>query len=163
MSRGRVRRKLLALAPALLLGLGPALGHAGDAQPTPKQHTAAIAVSGTVGGAPEAVRFSGQVQIQSHLVRDPDFGRATVVQLAIDLVDVVGKGMTSGARYVSQAELINSVEVNSNEVIEVTFPFHPESRKGHLVARSANLALTLRFDARSGALIQGSGRVSSIE
>lgn len=163
MTKVRTRGKGLVLAAAMLLGGVPSIGLAGGDPIATPQQSAMVAVSGSVGGAPETVAFSGKVQIRSHLVRDPDFGRPTMVHVAVDLVDVVGRGMTSGARYVSSTELVNSVEVNSNEVIEMTFPFHPESRKAHLVARSANLALSLRFDARNGAVISGSGRVSSIE
>jgi hypothetical protein len=124
--------------------------------------TTVVPVSGTVGGAPEAVVFSGHLQVQSRLVKDPDFGKAPTVHLAIDLVDVVGKGLSSGARYVSGAEFVNSTELHANETIELTFPFHPESRKGHLVARAGLLALTLKFDARNGAIVGASCRVSSI-
>ncbi len=125
--------------------------------------SATVPVSGTVGGAPEVVAFSGKVQIRSHLVTDPDFGRPPTVHLAIDLVELIGKGLTSGAKYVCTAEFVNNTEIDANEVIEVTFPFQPESRKGHLVARAGNLALTLRFDARNGAVISGTGRVSGVE
>ena len=148
---------LRAMAAGLCLFAGLAVGAATAPQST------AVPVSGTVGGAPEVVAFSGKVQIRSHLVRDPDFGKPPTVQLAIDLVDVIGKGLTSGAKYVSTAEFVGSTEIDANEVIEVTFPFQPESRKGHMVARAGMMALTLKFDARNGAIIGASCRVSGIE
>lgn len=123
----------------------------------------AVPVSGTVDGAPELVRFSGNVQVRSTLVRDLDTGKPPLVQLAIDLVDLVGQGMSSGARYVSQAEFVNSAELEAHEVIELSFPFHPGTRKGHQVARTGQLALTLRFDARSGAIIGANCRVSGVQ
>lgn len=152
------RLRLRALAAGLCLLLGP-VSRAATGAP----RSATVAVSGSVGGAPEVVAFSGKVQIRSHLVTDPDFGKPPTVHLAIDLVDLVGKGLTSGAKYVSTAEFVNSTEIDANEAIEMTFPFQPESRKGHLVARAGNLALTLRFDARNGAVISGTGRISGIE
>ena len=76
---------------------------------------------------------------------------------------MVGKGLTSGARYVTTAEFLNTTELDAHEVIEVTFPFQPDSRKGHAVARAGLLALTLKFDARNGAIIGANCRVSSIE
>ncbi len=152
------RLRLRALAASLCLFVGQ-LTYAATGAP----RSATVPVSGTVGGAPEIVAFSGKVQIRSHLVTDPDFGKPPTVHLAIDLVDVIGKGLTSGAKYVSTAEFVNTAEIDANEVIELTFPFQPESRKGHLVARAGNLALTLRFDARNGAVISGTGRVSGIE
>jgi hypothetical protein len=127
------------------------------------EQTSVVPVSGTVGGAPELVAFTGNVHIRSHLVKDPDFGKPPTVQLSIDLVDLVGKGLTSGARYVTTAEFINSTEIDSHEVIEVSFPFQPSSKKGFLVARAGLLALTLKFDARNGAVIGAAGRVSGIE
>ncbi len=152
----RSRRRLMTAVLCLAAGQWT---HAATGSP----QSATVPVSGTVGGVPEVVAFSGKVLIRSQLVKDPDFGKSPTIQLAIDLVDVVGKGLTSGAKYVSTAEFVNSTEVDANEVIELTFPFQPESRKGHLVARAGNLALTLRFDARNGAVISGTGRVSGIE
>ncbi len=146
----------------LVAGLGLLVGPLARAI-TGSPRSATLPVSGTVGGAPEGVAFSGTVQIRSHLVTDPDFGKPPTVHLAIDLVDLIGRGLTSGAKYVTTAEFVSSAEVNANEVIELTFPFQPQSKKGHLVARSGNIALTLRFDARNGAVIGGSGRVSSID
>jgi hypothetical protein len=117
------------------LGLGMICGLVAAAQ------TTIVPVSGTVGGAPELVAFTGNVHIRSTLVKDPDFGKPPTVQLAVDLVDIVGKGLTSGARYVSSAELHNSTELDAHEVIEMTFPFQPASSKGHLVARAGMMAL----------------------
>jgi hypothetical protein len=123
---------------------------------------AVIPVSGTVGGAPEVVAFSGNVHIRSTLVKDPDFGKPPTVQLAIDLIDVVGKGLTSGAKYVTTAEFINSTELEAHEVIEISFPFQPGSSKGHLAARAGLMALTLKFDARNGAIIGAACRISEV-
>ncbi len=153
----RLRLQSLAVTLCLLVGSGFA------AAPVAQLNSITVPASGTVGGVPEGVAFSGNVLIRSHLVKDPDFGKPPTVQLSIDLIDLVGKGTRSGAKYVSMAEFVNSTEIDANEVIELTFPFQPESRKGHLVARAGNLALTLRFDARNGAVISGSGRVSGIE
>jgi hypothetical protein len=125
--------------------------------------TTLVPVSGTVGGAPEAVVFSGNLHVSSRLVTDPDFGKAPSVHLSIDMIDVVGKGMTSGARYVSHAEFVNSAALNANETIELTFPFHPDSRKGYLVARAGMLALTLKFDARNGAILGAACRISGLQ
>jgi len=125
--------------------------------------SAVVPVSGSVGGAPEVVAFSGNVHVRSTLVKDPDFGKPPTVQLAIDLVDVVGKGLTSGAKYISTAEFLNSTEIDAHDVIEVTFPFQPSSAKGHLVARAGLLALTLKFDARNGAITSAACRVSGID
>jgi hypothetical protein len=122
-----------------------------------------VPVSGTVDGAPELVRFSGNLQVRSTLVRDLDGGKPPLVQLAIDLVDLVGRGLSSGARYVSRAEFVNSTELDAHEVIEFTFPFLPDSRKGHLVPRSGQIALTLRFDARNGAVIDAACRISGVQ
>ena len=125
--------------------------------------SAVVPVSGTVGGAPEVVAFSGKVHVRSTLVKDPDFGKPPTVQLAIDLFDMVGKGLTSGAKYVTNAEFVNSTEIDAHEVIEVTFPFQPSTSKGHLVARAGLMALTLKFDARNGAIIGAACRVSGID
>ena len=151
------RARWKAFAAGLLLSLGVAAGAA--AAP----HVAFVPVVGTVGGAPEGVVFSGSVQIRSTLVKDPDFGRPPSVQLTIDLVELVGKGLISGAKYVSSAEFVHRTELNSNETIELTFPFHPDSRKGQLAARAGLMLLTLKFDARNGAVTGAACRVAGIE
>ena len=158
--RACARARLNAIAIAIAIAGAPGLSV------SPIAHAATptiVPVSGTVGGAPEAVVFSGNVHIRSTLVRDPDFGKPPTVQLAIDLAGLVGKGLHSGAKYVSSAEFVNSTELNANETIELTFPFHADSRKGHLVARAGLLALTLKFDARNGAIVGAACRVSGIE
>ena len=145
----------------VLGGLCLALGIAAGA--TGATHVAVVPVSGTVGGIPEGVVFSGNVHVRSNLVLDPDFGKPPTVRLAIDLVDMVGKGLASGAKYVSTAEFINSREIHATGVIEMTFPFQPDSRRGHLAARAGFMALTLKFDARNGAILGASCRVSGID
>ena len=145
-------------ATALALGC---LTLAGEARATAQ--SASVPASGTVGGLPEGVVFSGNVQLRSTLVRDPDFGKPPTVQLAIDLVDLVGRGLRSGARYVTAAEFVQRVEIDANEAIELTFAFQPQSRKGHLVARAACLALMLKFDARNGAIVGAACRIYGIE
>ncbi len=147
------RRRLLLTA----LGLGLFCGAVAAAQ------TTIVPVTGTVGGAPELVAFTGNVHIRSTLVKDPDFGKPPTVQLVIDLVDIIGKGLTSGARYVSTAEFHNSTGLEAHEVIEMTFPFQPASSKGHLVARAGTMALTLKFDARNGAVTGAHCRISGID
>jgi hypothetical protein len=156
---GRPWSRVRVLACACAAGLLWVIGLAAAAA----TQDAVVPVSGTVGGAPELVAFSGNVHIRSTLVRDPDFGKPATVRLAIDLVDVVGRGLSSGAKYVSTAEFVNSTELHSQGVIELTFPFHPSSPKGHLVARAGLMALTLKFDARDGAIVGASCRVSGIE
>ena len=78
----------------MAVGLWLAVGMAGGA--VAAGQVAVVPVSGTVGGPPELVAFRGNVHIRSTLIKDPDFGKPPTVQLAIDLVDVIGKGLTSG-------------------------------------------------------------------
>lgn len=124
---------------------------------------ASVPAAGTVGGLPEGVVFSGSVHLRSTLVHDPDFGKPLTVRLAIDLVDLTGRGLSSGARYVTAAEFVQRIEIDANEPIELTFPFQPQSRRGYMAARSAGLVLTLKFDARNGAIVGASCRVHEIE
>src|ERR687895_696327 len=50
-----------------------------------------VPIRGIVSGEPESVAFSGQAQIKSRLVRDPDFSRPSLL-LTIDLSSVSGVG-----------------------------------------------------------------------
>lgn len=145
------------VAALIVHGLGSSTTSAAVAQ----LHS--VPASGVVGGVPESVAFSGSVHLRSTLVPDPDFGKPLAVRLAIDLVDLTGRGLSSGARYVTSAEFVQRVELEMNEPIELTFPFQPQSRRGYLAARAAALVLTLRFDARNGAVVGASCRVNEVE
>jgi hypothetical protein len=163
-----VRRKVVAAAASAWrraggIVLAVSLAASLFASSAAASSNAVVPVSGTVGGAPEVVSFSGKVRIRSTLVKDPDFGKPPTVQLAIDLIDVVGKGLTSGAKYVTTAEFINNTELDGHEVIEISFPFQPDSSKGHLTARAGLMALTLKFDARDGAIIGAACRISGVQ
>jgi hypothetical protein len=137
--------------PAALLVAGLAGG-------VPAAHAAqdiVVPITGIVSGQPESVSFSGQAQINCRLVRDPDFGRPSVL-LRIDLSGVSGVGSSTNASYVvSSMELVQRRLARSHVVV-VTFPFAAADGSG--TPRSAVAAFTLDFDVNTGG-VTGTGTV----
>src|SRR5437899_368039 len=113
----------------------------------PVQNTIVIPIAGTVGGPPESVSISGNVQIKTTLVLDPDFGNPPAVLLSIDfLPNVTGRGLSTGTNYVAPGEQDLIRPLADALVIEMTFPFFPDTPGGFLSARSGLASFTLTYD-----------------
>ena len=124
--------------------------------------TVAIAMSGTVDGSPESVYVSGLAQITSTFVKaDPKFNHPARVILAIDLHNVTGKGLSTGASYViaNQDELLRRLV--ASDLVEITFPLYPNRAEGFRAARSGVASFKLSFDVATGALTGGTATVSA--
>ena len=121
-----------------------------------------IPISGTVDGSPERVAVSGLARITSTLVKsDAKFHHPPRVILDFDLRGVSGTGISTRTRYVTRGrdELLRLLV--PSDVIEVTFPLQPHTRKGFTEARSALASFTLSFDVNTGALTGGTGTISA--
>jgi hypothetical protein len=122
----------------------------------------AIAISGTVDGSSESVYVSGLAQITSTLVKtDPKFNHPPRVILSVDLSNVTGKGLRSGATYVtkSQDELLRPL-VPSDQ-IAMAFPLYPNTTIGFRSARAGLASFNLSFDVTTGNITGGTATVST--
>jgi hypothetical protein len=103
-----IMRRSLPSSVILLLLLGVAGGLVwGDrsAHAANVSSTKTILVKGTVStNVPEAIPFSGKVQIKTVVVPDPDFGQSPIVRVSIDLLDVQGLGQTTKTKYIAVDE-----------------------------------------------------------
>jgi hypothetical protein len=145
----KMRRPLFNPAVLLLVvGIPASVMLGGDTVlAAPVQSTIVIPIAGTVGGPPESVSISGNVQIKSTLVLDPDFNRPAAVLLSIDfLPNVTGRGLSTGTSYVAPAEQELVRPLADALVIQMTFPFFPDTPGGFLSARSGLVAFTLSYD-----------------
>jgi hypothetical protein len=118
-----------------------------------------VSIRGVVTGQPESVSFSGQAQIGSRLVRDPDFGRP-VLLLTIDLTGVSGVGQSTRAKYVIAGPEVVQRHFATSRSVEVTFPFMRSGSDGSS-ARTGVASFDLSFDSSTGAVTSAIGKVAS--
>jgi hypothetical protein len=154
----KTRRPLFIVALALLGGIVGLVGGS-----TPALAVVSIASAGTtkipyggiVKGAPEPVLLMGFVQIETVVVRDPDFGTPPVVRLSIDFSRVSGIGLKSGTKYVTSGRQDLLRPLVATDVVDVTFAIHPSSPTGFTLARPALASFTLDYNVRNEAFDSG--------
>jgi hypothetical protein len=121
--------------------------------------TSGVSIKGIVTGQPESVSFSGQAQIASRLVQDPDFGNP-VLLLTIDLSSVSGVGQSTKAKYVVPSQELVQRHLAPSHDVEITFPFVRSGTDG-LSARTGVARFALSFDPSTGAVTSATGKVAS--
>lgn len=119
-----------------------------------------VPIKGTVTGRPESVSFSGQAQIRSRLVQDPDFGRP-VLLLNIDLSGVSGVGSSTRANYVILSPENVQRHLAPSHRVQVTFPFMRSNSTDSSSARTGVASFALDFDVNTGAVVSAAASVSS--
>ncbi len=149
-------RVVLSLVVAMLGGL---LGGGTSAL---ADSSVAIAISGTVDGSPESVYVSGLAQITSTFVKaDPTFNHPPRVILSFDLHNVSGKGLSTGAMYVTKSQDDMLRLLAPSDVVAITFPLYPNNAAGFRSARAGLASFTLSFDVTTGAITGGTATVST--
>ena len=147
---------------ALLLGaVGSLLWRGTPALAAAPASNLIVPIVGTLDGLPESVSLTGQAQIRSTLVSDPDFGTPPSVNLSIRLLNMSGVGLSTGARYVAKGEIGVMRLLVPSGVVEVTFPFTPVGATGIASARSGLATFTLTFDINNGSLKGATASLSS--
>lgn len=120
--------------------------------------TSGVTIKGVVSGQPESVSFSGQAQVNSRLVQDPDFGRP-VLLLTINLGSVTGVGSNTRAKYVTAVQEVVQRHVASSHRVEVTFPFMKSGSTDLTSARTGVASFALDIDVNTGAVTGAAGSV----
>ena len=135
-------------------------GLLGDSRPARADSSVAVAVFGTVDGAPERVYVSGVAQITSRLMKTgAKFNHPRSVMLYIDLHSVSGQGLSTGTTYVITGQDEVMRQLVASDLVEITFPLYPDG--GFTSARSGLASFTLTFDVSTGALTGGRATVSN--
>jgi len=101
--------------------------------------------------AAEPVAFSGQAAVSGRVIHDTVFGAPPVLEVIVDLSQVTGKGLSSGAVYTVQGQAIVHRPLLAFEQVEVGFSFAPEGNV--LQARSAIAAFGVYYSAAKGMTI----------
>lgn len=122
--------------------------------------TSGVTIKGTVSGQPESVSFSGQAQVNSKLVQDPDFGRP-VLLLTINLGSVTGVGSNTRTKYVTAVQEVVQRHVAASHEIQVTFPFMKSGSTDLTSARTGVASFALEVDVNTGAVIRAAGNIAS--
>ncbi len=120
----------------------------------------AVPIRGIVSGKPESVAFSGRAQITSRLVKDPDFGRPTLL-VKFDFSGVSGVGSSTNASYVIQGDERTQRRVAASHQFEVTFPFMQSSSTNLLSARPGVAYFSIDFDVTTGAVTNARARIDT--
>lgn len=120
-----------------------------------------IPIAGTVNGLTESVSLSGSAEIVSTLVLDPLLGTLPRELISIKLINVSGLGLSTGTSYVATGEDVLLRLLATSDLIEITFPFYPDTPDGASSARSALASITLNFDLLTGALTGGTAGFST--
>jgi hypothetical protein len=137
-------------------------GLLGDARPAIADSSVAVAIFGTVDGAPEGVYVSGVAQISSRVMKtNPKFDHPRSVMLSIDLHNVSGQGLSTGATYVTESQEEVMRPLVASDRVEVTFPLYSEGLGGVTSARAGLASFTLTFDVGTGALTGGTAMIST--
>ena len=121
--------------------------------------TSGVAIRGIVTGQPESVSFSGQAQVSSRLVQDPDFGNP-VLLLTVNLGSVSGVGQSTKAKYVVPTPERVQRHLAPSHDVEITFPFVRNGTDGSS-ARTGVASFALSFDPSTGAVTSATGKVAS--
>jgi hypothetical protein len=122
----------------------------------------AIAISGTVDGSSESVYVSGLAQVTSTFVKaDPTFNHPARVILSFDLHNVTGKGLSTGATYVTKAQDEVLRPLAPSDLVAIAFPLYPNTTIGFRSARAGLASFNLSFDVTTGNITGGTATVST--
>jgi hypothetical protein len=113
--------------------------------------TLSVPIAGTIFGLPESVFFSGTAQIT---VRPAQADVASVprVVISIDLGDLSGKGLSSGAAYSASGQLNLTRRLVAGDVIRATIPFFARGAGPTARGRTAVASFSFDYDVTTGAL-----------
>src|SRR3989475_739547 len=155
MRRSVFTRIVISLLVVMLGGL------LGDCRPARAGSSVAVPIFGTVDGTPESVYVSGVAQITSKLMKtSAKFNHPRSVMLSIDLHNVSGQGLSTGATYVTESQEEVMRPLVASDQVEITFPLYSEGLGGLTSARAGLASFTLTFDVGTGALTGGTPTAS---
>jgi hypothetical protein len=141
----KTRRWLTLAVLSISFGFAPTL-----AALTPTSMT--VPIAGVVFGLPESVLLSGtaQINVRPALADLPAAQNRAVI--SIDLSDVTGRGMSTGATYVAGTQINLTRQLVGADTIRVTIPFSLAGSAATAVTRTAVATFQFKYDVLTGAL-----------
>jgi hypothetical protein len=154
-----VRRLVLASVLSVLFVGGLLWGDSAAVVTTVKS-TKTILVKGMVNTNGEPVPFSGNIQIKTTFVPDPDFGLTPIVIVSIDMLDVQGLGQTTKTKYFAiEEDKLNRLFKTTPDTFDLTFAISTDPN-GDAIVGTGLVSLTLTYDG-AGNLVDASGSVNN--
>jgi hypothetical protein len=120
-----------------------------------------IAVSGTVTGAPESVYFTGPVQVSTRPAAARIAGGKARVVVSIDLRQLSGRGVSTGATYVSSGQANLTRVFGASDQIELTFPFALSGVGPAAPERTGVATFVLAYDVTTGVLTSAAATIAT--
>jgi hypothetical protein len=111
-----------------------------------------VSIAGTVTGLPESVYFTGPAQISTRPAPGRIAGATAHVVVSIDLRQLSGRGLSTGATYVSSGQANLTRLFAASDLIELTFPFYQSGAAADSPARTGVATFALAYDVTTGAL-----------
>ncbi|WPC06104.1 hypothetical protein SBP02_04950 [Pseudomonas benzenivorans] len=165
--RVRLTVPLLALAGAAAGLLSRSAG-AAPSQPQPqsfarRESLLVVPIAGSLDGEPEDIELQGRAKIRSTAFTDADLGEPPGVLLAIDFLNVIGVGESTGTRYFVHGEHTVVRRLRESDRVELSFPISPVGARETAATRAVRAAFELSFDLDNGKLQAATARFSSPE
>src|SRR5256885_5363721 len=114
--------------------------------------TVSVPIAGTVFGLPESVFFSGTAQITVRSAESDVPGTVPRMVVAIDLGDLVGRGLATGDVYVTGGLIRLTRRLVKGDVIHATIPFFVPGSAPAASGRTAVASFSFDYDITTGAL-----------
>jgi hypothetical protein len=149
------------LVPAILsfsFAFAPSL----KAAPALVPSSVSIPIAGTVFGLPESVFFSGTAQINVKPAEADAPGAVRRVVISIDLGQLSGQGLSTGATYVAGGLVTLSRVLRPGDVVETTLPFAVAGSAPTDVARTAVARFNFKFTMSNGAISAVTASVAAV-
>jgi hypothetical protein len=139
----------------------PAAAVSTSSASTATTSSALVAVAGIVSGSPESVSFSGQAQVSTKAVTDPDFGNPPTVVISINLSSITGVGSSTKKKYVISNQEILTRKLAAADTVQMTFPFYVSGTSAIGAATVGMASFNLSFDMTTLKLTGVSGSIAS--
>ena len=132
------------------------------AAPAPMVPTSTVVtISGTVEGLPESVLFTGPVQVSTRPAPGRIAGAMAHVVVSIDLRQLSGRGVSTGATYVSSGQANLTRVFGASDQIELTFPFALSGVAPVAPERTGVATFVLSYDVTTGSLTSAAATIAA--
>jgi hypothetical protein len=148
-------------AAATSITATPATAVSTSSASTATTSSALVAVAGIVSGSPESVSFSGQAQVSTKVVTDPDFGNPPTVVISIDLSSITGVGSSTKKKYAISNQEILTRKLAAADTVQMTFPFYMSGTSAIGATTVGMASFNLSFDMTTLKLTGVSGSIAS--
>ncbi len=118
-----------------------------------------VTVDAEIDSGVERIKFSGQIDISTRIIDDPDFNGPTMLEMIIDFKSVKGVGKASGRKFATESQTVIHRPLLAFDEIEATFPY-TQGNDVH-AARTAKAAISVAFSPGSG--LRVTSRLTSVK